>query len=35
LSSDLRRRIREGKMGDISTLSAPERAASLVFGQHG
>jgi hypothetical protein len=35
LSSDLRRRIREGDMGGSSALSAPERAASLVFGQQG
>jgi len=32
LSSDLRRRIREGSVGEAHDLSAPDRAASLVFG---
>ncbi|PHR55291.1 MAG: hypothetical protein COA47_14205 [Robiginitomaculum sp.] len=35
LSSDLRRRIRDGDMGDASELSAPERSAALVFGRQG
>ncbi len=35
LSSDLRRRIREGDMGEAYNLSTPDRAASLVFGTRG
>ncbi len=33
LSSDLRRRIRNGDMGDAATMSTPDRTASLVFGK--
>lgn len=35
LSSDLRRRIREGNLEEGHELSTQERAASLVFGDHG
>lgn len=35
LSSDLRRRIREGNLDEGHELSTQERAASLVFGDHG
>lgn len=35
LSSDLRKRIREGNLDEGHELSTQERAASLVFGDHG